>query len=247
MDIAIHTKIYWYVLVYTVMLVHNEFIHIKGGSMKILLASNKGGVGKTTLAVQLAVLLQCHGKRVCIIKADKNNDLFDFVDTREKLGGSLVVVEQSGDLHKIIDKSSRSYEFVIVDCAGHDSEEFRTALQVCDLYLSLVKPSSDFEIGTLNDVTVTVRQAQKFNPNLKPYVVMTRVRHQRLNKAIALKKTLLSDPLFIPPTKAYISDLTVFEDACNEGVGVHEFSSGSSLGKAKAQIELLCNEVGINY
>ena len=143
--------------------------------MKILFASNKGGVGKTTVAIQIAVLLQGHGKKVCIIKADKNNDLIDFVEEREKIGGTLTVIAQSGDLQKAVERANQKFDFVLIDCAGHDSEEFRSALQVADLYLCLIKPSSDFEVGTLNNVTVTVRHAEEFNPGLRTFVVMNQI------------------------------------------------------------------------
>ncbi|ENY6952272.1 TPA: peptidyl-arginine deiminase, partial [Salmonella enterica subsp. enterica serovar Enteritidis] len=37
-----------------------------------------------------------------------------------------------------------------------------------------------------------------------------------------------------------------FEAACNEGAGVHDVRRASSLSTAKAQIELLAQELGIN-
>jgi len=215
--------------------------------MNILFASNKGGVGKTTTLLNIAAWLQRNGKAVCLIKADRNNDIFSFVEKRkEALGQTLPVIEQFGDLAACIERAATKYEFVLVDCAGHDSVEFRTALQVCDLYLCLLKPSSDFEVETLNELTVTVRKAEKLNPKLRSVVVPTRVKPQRFNKVIELRAALTADPIFIQPVKSYISELSIFEDVCNAGVGVHECSSGSSLSKAKAQIELLCQEVGIN-
>ncbi|MDR5970803.1 MULTISPECIES: AAA family ATPase [Bacteria] len=213
--------------------------------MIILFASNKGGVGKTTTAINTAIWLQRNGKKVCIIKADKNDDLFDFVETRRALGADLPVTEQFGDLTQAINQANKKYDYVIVDCAGHDSVEFRTALQVCDVYLCLVKPSSDFETGSLLKVTETVRRVQSINTKLRPFIVMTRVRPQRFDKVIKLRDVLHSDSGWIQPTKNYLSELLIFEDACNSGVGVHEFTAGASLGKAKAQIELLCAETGI--
>ncbi|MCP5486955.1 MAG: AAA family ATPase, partial [Spirochaetales bacterium] len=48
--------------------------------MKIVtLASLKGGVGKTTLAIHLAVLAARSGKRVLLCDADANNNATDFL------------------------------------------------------------------------------------------------------------------------------------------------------------------------
>ncbi|HEN3303465.1 TPA: AAA family ATPase [Yersinia enterocolitica] len=213
--------------------------------MKIVFASNKGGVGKTTTAVQLAIYQMSKGKRVCIVKADKNDDLFDLQEAREQLGKKLSIIEGFGDLTTTIEKANKGFDVVIVDCAGHDSAEFRTALQVCDVYLCLVKPSSDFETGTLVKITETVRKAEKLNPALRSFVVMTRVKQSTIGKAIDLEKVLTSDPVWLQPAKTRLSELTVFENACNAGLGVHELARGSSLAKAKAQIELLSAEIGL--
>ena len=47
--------------------------------MKILTAANlKGGVGKSTLAIYLALALKDRGKRVLAVDLDPNNSLTDF-------------------------------------------------------------------------------------------------------------------------------------------------------------------------
>ncbi len=51
--------------------------------------------------------------------------------------------------------------------------------------------------------------------------------------------------LWIQPLKTRISELDVYESACNEGAGVHDVSRASSLSTAKAQIELVAQEIGI--
>lgn len=130
----------------------------------------------------------------------------------------------------------------------HDSQEFRSALTVSDIVVTLVKPSSDFESETLTSVTEKIRTAQKANAALEPWVLFTRInsakpRHRKA--AIDLDKLLRSDNIWIQPLKTRISELDVYESACNEGAGVHDVSRASSLSTAKAQIELVAQEIGI--
>ncbi|RXA94046.1 peptidyl-arginine deiminase, partial [Yersinia sp. 2105 StPb PI] len=117
-----------------------------------------------------------------------------------------------------------------------------------DTMITLVKASSDFESETLTSVTEKVRMAQKSNSALQPWVLLTRInpsKPRHIKAAIELDKLLRSDSVWIQPLKTRMSELDVFESACNEGAGVHDVSRASSLTKAKAQIELLAQEIGI--
>ncbi|MDR8346224.1 ParA family protein, partial [Acinetobacter baumannii] len=56
--------------------------------MILLFASDKGGVGKTTTVINMAVMLKRKNKSVILVKVDKNGDLFVWSTTREKAGFS---------------------------------------------------------------------------------------------------------------------------------------------------------------
>lgn len=100
----------------------------------------------------------------------------------------------------------------------------------------------------MTTVTEKVRTAQQINPKLQPRVLLTRIntskpRHR--TRAIELDKLLREDSVWIQPLKSRIAELDVFENACNEGAGVHDVSRATSLTAAKAQIELVAQEIGI--
>ncbi|RMV77639.1 hypothetical protein ALP05_200129 [Pseudomonas caricapapayae] len=138
-------------------------------------------------------------------------------------------------------------DVLLVDCPGHDSAEFRSALTVVDTLITLIKPSSMFEKGTLTNLTETVRTAQYKHGNaaLKAYVLMTRIKPNKVPDAIALDEELRSDSVWIQPLKARLSELDIYENAVNVGAGVHEVERASSLPKAKAQLELVAQEIGL--
>lgn len=217
-------------------------------SKVLMLGSHKGGVGKTTLAVNIAVLLVSKGKTVIILKADKNDELTDWSD-RRTAGGSLPIAIRGvqGNINGEIEKIRKLTDVLIVDTAGHDSIEFRSAISVADILLSPVRPSAQVEVDTIAAMTNVVRKAQELNnPELAAYIVLDRCKTQYGNTdASELAKSLTSDPLWLQPCKTRLSQLDVFEKSFNEGKGVHELKRGSSLGKAKAQIELLIDELGL--
>ncbi|EHY2369004.1 P-loop NTPase, partial [Escherichia coli] len=142
----------------------------------LLVASDKGGVGKSTTATNLASYLVNNSRTVIILKTDKNNDILSWNEKRKQNGLLPVpVYEEYGDVSEVIKRLKKICEVLIIDCPGHDSKEFRSALTVADILLTLVKPSSDFEAETLTHVTEKVRTAQQINPDLQPWVLFTRI------------------------------------------------------------------------
>ncbi|EBN2058887.1 peptidyl-arginine deiminase [Salmonella enterica subsp. enterica serovar Oranienburg] len=215
----------------------------------LLVASDKGGVGKSTYVANTASMLVNKKRSVIILKTDKNQEILSWNKKRIANGLlSIPVHEAYGNLVNEIKRLSKLCEVLIIDCPGHDSQEFRSALTVADILITLVKPSSDFESETLTTVTEKVRTAQQINPKLQPWVLLTRIntskpRHR--TRAIELDKLLREDSIWIQPLKSRIAELDVFESACNEGAGVHDVRRATSLTAAKAQIELVAQEIGI--
>ncbi|BDZ91073.1 hypothetical protein VEE68_55200 (plasmid) [Escherichia coli] len=163
----------------------------------MLVVSDKGGVGKSTYVANTGSMLVNKGKSVIILKTDKNHDLLSWNEKRTDNGLLTIPVHAAyGNVSNEIKRLSKLCEVLIVDCPGHDSQEFRSALTVSDIVVTLVKPSSDFESETLTSVTEKIRTAQKANAALEPWVLFTRInsakpRHRKA--AIDLDKLLRSD------------------------------------------------------
>lgn len=213
--------------------------------MIVLIGSHKGGVGKSTKAANIAVAVRHMTKKtIAMVGSDKLGCLKSWYARRQDAGlSSFTFVEAYGDLRKELIELSKRYDIVLVDTAGHDSQEFRSALTVSDILLSPVRPSSQSEIDSIAALTETVRTAQeKHNPSLQAYLVFNRCSSRNGNTdASDLANMLKSDEYWLQPTKQRIGERTVYVKTFNAGQGVHEAKDG----QAKGEIELLCHEVGI--
>ncbi|MCU6630908.1 peptidyl-arginine deiminase, partial [Klebsiella pneumoniae] len=108
----------------------------------LLVVSDKGGVGKSTYVANTGSMLVNKGKSVIILKTDKNHDLLSWNEKRTDNGLLTIPVHAAyGNVSNEIKRLSKLCEVLIVDCPGHDSQEFRSALTVSDIVVTLVKPS----------------------------------------------------------------------------------------------------------
>ncbi len=112
--------------------------------MILLLGGEKGGTGKSTISVNLAVWLAKEGGDVILVDTDRQRTSSHFVERRNSEGGLATVhcAEKYGNVYDTVKDLSKRYEYVLVDAGGRDSEELRTAMVVADkLYVPLKAPS----------------------------------------------------------------------------------------------------------
>ena len=96
--------------------------------MIIVLGSQKGGVGKSTLAVSIAAYLMSLGNRVIIVDADDQKSVLTWYNNRPEDLPHIPVTGATGNIKAMLKEHEKSYDFVIADCAGRDSAEMRSGL-----------------------------------------------------------------------------------------------------------------------
>jgi chromosome partitioning protein len=113
----------------------------------ISIAQQKGGAGKTTLAVQLGVAWLLTGKRVAMLDIDPQASLFTWFNLRRRrLGdgeGGLVVQGLSGwRLGSELGRMRREFDLVLVDSPPHAETDARGAIRAADLVLLPCQPNA---------------------------------------------------------------------------------------------------------
>jgi chromosome partitioning protein len=134
--------------------------------MKIIaIISEKGGAGKTTLAVNLAVAAEAHGLATAIFDLDPRANSTVWGDARESKIPA-VVPAQAPRLPILLQQARQNdADLVIIDCPGNAPDIGASAGAVADAILIPCKPNP-FDLAS-NPKSVLIAQAAK-----KPFFVV---------------------------------------------------------------------------
>ena len=143
--------------------------------MIITVGGTKGGGGKTTIAVNLAVMRAMSGKDVLLIDADDQRTASSFTSLRNNNvteGSRYTCVQLLGEeivFH--IDNLKEKYDDIIIDAGGRDTDSHRAGLGVADVAIIPFQPSS-FDVWELGKASKVVIEMRRANPNLKAYTLI---------------------------------------------------------------------------
>ncbi|MEM7021267.1 MAG: ParA family partition ATPase [Pseudomonadota bacterium] len=113
----------------------------------VSIAQQKGGAGKTTIAIQLGIHWLTAGKRVAMLDIDPQASLFTWFNIRRRrLGdreGDLVVQGLSGwRLGSELRRLRGEFDHIIVDSPPHAESDAKTAIREADLALLPCQPNA---------------------------------------------------------------------------------------------------------
>lgn len=199
----------------------------------ISLVTQKGGTGKSTLAVNLANAAGADGKKVCIIDLDPQGTTLHWFSIRTQEEPAVIGPDDARDLAGTISKlGQHGYDLTIIDTPGFDSPVTRDAIRVSDLCLVPVRPSEA-------DLQATM-------PTLKAVVALARPYALVINQAPAQRMARLTTAVYMrlasegPVLPAVVSARVDFQYAFALGVCVTEYSPE---GKASQEIKELWQAV----
>lgn len=208
----------------------------------ITIGQHKGGVGKSTIAVNMAAELKRQGIDVLLVDADprvKTSSRWQSYRQEHEDLPEVPCLQVTGRIHKNLQDAARRWEIIVVDVAGRDSVELSTALLASDLLLIPARPSqADIDpIVADGGVLDTVDGAQNLNSELKAALVFNDVStNPNDRQEPAFRHELSKLDLLIAETRLHHRN--VWGESLETGRGVVELANS----KAKAEIQLLTKE-----
>jgi chromosome partitioning protein len=204
-------------------------------SAKILaVAQQKGGAGKTTIAVQLGVWWACQGRKVTFVDVDPQGSMKAWHALRSESGleGSPYASDVAGwKLSSEIDRLKRENDIIIVDTPPHAETDARVAVRAAELILVPVQPSPMDWWATKPTLDMAAKE------KTKSLLVLNRL-PARGKLADAIRAKIEEAGLNL--ATASLGNRSAFAVSMMEGKGVAETQPR---GTAAAEIEALAKEI----
>ena len=199
----------------------------KGENMIIGVLNQKGGVGKTTISVNLAASLARNGARVLLIDADPQGSALDWAAARDGDPLFSVVGFPRPSIHKEIGQIGQGYDHIVIDGPPRVTDLARSAIMASDIVLIPVQPSP-YDIWAADEVVKLIDEAKVYKENLKSvFVVNRKITNTAIGRDVG--EALAAYPILV--LTATVTQRVVFAEAAAQGKSVYEIDAGGSAAR----------------
>lgn len=203
--------------------------------MIITVGNTKGGTGKSTFAVNLAISLASSPRGlslvgdaiVLLIDGDEQHSALTFTQLRNESGiNDYAAVAITGtSLRFQTRKLAQSYDQVIIDVGGRDTGSFRAALTITDYLLIPVQPRT-FDVWAMESLVQLIDEARLVNPTLHAHVVLNLAEVQGHENEEAQR--VLSEFSSIEFLDSPIMRRKVYAESIAQGKGILEMKNAKA-------------------
>jgi chromosome partitioning protein len=193
-------------------------------ALTIAVSSLKGGVGKSTIALNLATCLHRAGHRALVIDTDPQGTCRTWAAKAadSEQDGPPVVAMDSKSLRRDLERVSHGFGVAVIDCPPRMGAETRAAMLASDLVVMPVIPGAA-DVWALQETIAVLEEARQFRDELRAVIVLNRADRTTLAK---LAMQALED-LDVRVLDATLRNRVAYGEATLAGLGVVDYAPDS--------------------
>jgi chromosome partitioning protein len=201
----------------------------EGRQLMILgVLNQKGGVGKTTISINLAATLAKHGRRVLLVDADPQGSALAWSSRREREPWFPVIGMAKPTLHRDLPDLVRGYDVAVIDGPPRVSEVARAAILASDLVLIPVQPSP-YDVWASADTIRLIREARQFRGEIKAaFLINRKIAKTAIGRDVMSALEEFAD---VPVLATALGQRVVFAESAAQGLSVIEAAPASDAAK----------------
>jgi chromosome partitioning protein len=204
----------------------------------IALIGQKGGGGKTTTCLNLAVAAAQAGKAAVVIDIDQQANAAKWKDRRKPENVAVVATPLSRIRQTVETARSHGAEFILIDTPGHSDSAAIEAARASDLVIVPVKPQM-FHFETLTGMRDLVRIAGD-----KPAWAVLNELHPSATTQAEELKALVARAYPFPVCPVHLSRLDVFATSADVGLTpLEQDPKGKAATEVKLLYKFVCQQV----
>jgi chromosome partitioning protein len=201
--------------------------HFRKVFMILSFLNQKGGVGKTTLAIHVADALARHKHRVLLVDADPQGSALDWAAARRGEPLFPVAGLPKASIHKELPSLAQGYDVVIIDGPPRVYDVARSAIMASDLVVVPVQPSP-YDVWAAKEIIDLMHEATVFKPKLKSAFAINR---KIVNTALGRDVVDALADYPIPVLKSAICQRIALAESAAQGQTVFETAPEHPAGK----------------
>ncbi len=193
----------------------------------VVVGGEKGGVGKSTFAVNIAVMRMLSKKHdeVLLLDTSGQSTVSYFCAERERRNVPPRIAnvhKQGGEIRGELQAFSNKYKDIIVDAGGYDSPELRASLLVAQKAVFPIQPSQ-FDLYTIEKLNQIVETAKLINPELVAMVVLNRASTNPKSNRASAARELIGEYEQLTVLENYVCERVVYSDSVKVGRVIAEY------------------------
>jgi len=211
--------------------------------MIVLFSHQKGGVGKSTIAINFAYQIQKRYKDIVILDLDSQHSavLFNQLRMSEKLPIIKCIIQADVNLVELLNSYRDNKEnLLIIDSGGYDSDINRAALLKADIIITPVG-ISQIEIFGLQKFRKILKDASEaLGKKVKTNVLLNNVDSRSKSKLKDLQKYIKEKQNFFNLLESILYSRADYKNSYGEGLTVKELNKK---GQAQEEIKKFTKEI----